>query len=126
MILLTLFQQRQFSIEFYHQLRPTRALALGLLWVETQHIALAPFAVADPHLFDLQVVGNLLVAARPGQPRILDIAHPAHGNGQNVTTQSATELSQVVGRVHPSITDKQTAAEPPSTQIILDSPDRGT
>ena len=74
-----------------------RALTLGLLWVEAQHITLAPLAITDPHLFDLQVVGDLFVAARPCQHLIFDIAYPAHRHGQDVTTQSAAELSQVVG-----------------------------
>ena len=60
MILLPLFQQRQFSIEFYQQLRPTHAPTLGLLWIETQHITLAPLAITEPHFFDLQIVGDLL------------------------------------------------------------------
>src|SRR5271166_427068 len=124
MILRALLQQRQFGFELGQKMRATRALTFSLLRVEAQDIALAPFALANPYLFDLQVVGDLLVAAGPCQHLFLDIAHPAHWYGQNVTTQSAAELSQVVGRVHPGITDKQAAAEPPGTQIVLDPRDR--
>src|SRR3984957_21003225 len=116
MIVLALPQQRQFSIEFYQQLRATGALTLGLLWVETQHITLAPLAITDPHLFDLQIIADRLVAARSCQDLIFDSAYPAHRHRPDVTTQSATELSQVVGRVHPGIADKQAASEPPGAQ----------
>ena len=125
MILLALLQQRQFGIEFHQQLRPTCALSLSLARVEAQHVALAPLTITNPHLFDLQVVGDLFVAAGPGQHLILDVAHSAHWHGQYVTTQSTAELGQVVSRVHPGITDKQTAAEPPGPQIVLDPRDRG-
>jgi hypothetical protein len=63
-ILPTLLQQRQFGSEFDQHLCATHALTLRLLWVEAEHIALAPLAITDPYFFDLQVVGDLFVAAR--------------------------------------------------------------
>jgi hypothetical protein len=70
MILRALLQQGQFGSERDQQLRPTRALTLRLLRVEAQHVALA---VADPDLFDLQVVGDLFVAAW-----VLSAPHPRY------------------------------------------------
>src|SRR6476661_6128219 len=51
----------------------------------------------------------------------LDVAHAAHRHGQDVATQSAAELGQVVGRIHPGIADEETAAKPPGAQIVLDA-----
>ena len=125
MIVLALLQQGQFGVEFAQHLRTMRAFAFRLVRIEAEDVAFAPLAIADPDLLDLQVVGHLLVAARPGQHFDLDVLHLAHRHGQDVAPKSAAECGKVVGRVHPGIADEQAAAEPPGAQIILDAGHRG-
>src|SRR5271166_3678675 len=92
MVLLALLQQCQLGTKLDQQLRPTRAFTFSLLRVKAQDVALAPLAVANPYLLDVQVVGDLPVAARSCQHLILDIAHPAHRYGENVTMRRVRDI----------------------------------
>ena len=55
------------------------ALALGLLRVEAEHIAPTALAIPDHDFLDLEVVGDRLVAPRPGQHLGLDLANLRSG-----------------------------------------------
>src|SRR3990172_2166559 len=54
-------------LQLLKELLPYRPVADGLLRVAADHEAVANLALADDHFLDLEVVGDLLVAARPGK-----------------------------------------------------------
>ena len=101
------------------------ALALGLLRVEAEHVATAAFPFADDHFLDLEVVGDRLVAAGPGEHLGFDLAQLAQRCRQDVAPETARQRQEIGRRIHPRIADKHAAAEPPGAQILLDPGDGG-
>ena len=101
------------------------ALALGLLRVEAEHIAPTALAIPDHDFLDLEVVGDRLVAPRPGQHLGLDLAQLAQRCGQDVAPEAARQRREIGRRIHPGIADKDAAPEPPGAQILLDPGDGG-
>ena len=125
MIGLTGGEPIEFAGEFVEHAVAVPALALGLLRVEAEHVATAAFALADHHFLDLKVVGNRLVAARPAQHLGLDLSELAQRCRQDVAPETARQRQEIGRRIHPGIADKDAAAEPPGTQILLDPGDGG-
>lgn len=97
MIFLAHVERSQFTSQFREQPLPMLPLAFGLKRIEAQYIAFAPLAVADPDLLDLEIVGDLAIAARSRQNRGVDLLHPAHRHRQHVAAKTTAQRTQVIG-----------------------------
>ncbi|WP_241763236.1 hypothetical protein, partial [Acidiphilium sp. PM] len=80
-------EQRQFGAQAGQNLVAMLALPLGFLRVQAKNVTLAPLTVADHDLLGLKIVGNLPIAPRSGQNRLIHIAQPAHRHRQDVAAE---------------------------------------
>ena len=84
-----------------------------------------PFGVADPHLLDTHVPGDVLVAALPGQG-LLDLGGcGAELLADDVGVGAAAQVAAVGLGGEAAVGDPHDLGEGPVPHVVLDLPDQG-
>jgi hypothetical protein len=96
-------------------------VAVGGLGVEADD---EPLVITDLDLFDLQVVGHLLVAARPGEGR-LGVGGPRpQPLAEDVAVPTGTQVTPVGRGGEPAVADPHDTRQGPLPQVVLGLPDQ--